>query len=127
MAGAATSAPPSVPRRRQGSRVGTEALSRYAASLEIKAADRHSRTGCRHLKWPQPAHRLPDQRGRSLAASPTLHSPEILPSMYIRGPSGPHAGYIEQHARFQFLLVKPVLHQIADADDAFQLLVLDHR
>jgi hypothetical protein len=38
-----------------------------------------------------------------------------------------HAGYIEQHARFQLLLVKPVLHQIADADDALQLVVLDLR
>jgi hypothetical protein len=34
----------------------------------------------------------------------------------LRGRSGTHAGYIEQHARFQCLHVKPVLHQIADAD-----------
>jgi hypothetical protein len=36
-------------------------------------------------------------------------------------------GIYRAAGRFQFFLVKPVLHQIADADDALQLLALDHR
>ena len=41
-------------------------------------------------------------------------------------PSGAHAGQFKQHVRLQLLLVEPVLHQIADADDASEFAVVDH-
>src|SRR3984885_16197119 len=39
----------------------------------------------------------------------------------------PHAGDLQQDTRLQRLLVEPVLHQVADADDAFQNTAVDHR
>src|SRR5580693_1741463 len=41
--------------------------------------------------------------------------------------SGTHARDIAKNARFQLLFVKAVLYQIADADDALQLVTLDYR
>src|SRR5208283_474836 len=41
--------------------------------------------------------------------------------------SGAHARDVAENARLQFLLVEAVLHQIADADDALHLAVLDNR
>src|SRR5580704_12741547 len=41
--------------------------------------------------------------------------------------SGTHARDIAKNARFQLLFVEAVLHQIADADDALQLVTLDYR
>jgi hypothetical protein len=41
--------------------------------------------------------------------------------------SGVHAGDIEKNARFQLLLVKAVLHEVTDTNDALQLIVLYNR
>src|ERR1700730_8302935 len=41
--------------------------------------------------------------------------------------SGAHARDIAKNARFQLLAAEPVLHQVADTDDALQLAALDHR
>ena len=41
--------------------------------------------------------------------------------------SGSHARDIKKNARFQLLLVEAMFHQIADAHNALQFLVLDHR
>src|ERR1700730_9457755 len=41
--------------------------------------------------------------------------------------SGAHPRDVAKYARFQFLFVEAVFHQIADTDDALQLVALDHR
>jgi hypothetical protein len=49
-----------------------------------------------------------------------------LPASLTR-PLRPHAGNLQQHAGFQLLLVEPVLHQVADADDTLQFAAIDDR
>src|ERR1700735_1135430 len=41
--------------------------------------------------------------------------------------SGVHARNLKENVRLQFLLIEAVLHQIADADDAFESVAVDHR
>src|SRR5215475_1551900 len=41
--------------------------------------------------------------------------------------SGPHPGDIEEHVRLHFFFVEAMFDQVADADDALQLIVVDDR